>query len=123
MRFGTTHKDDVVFFRDAAGEGIARMASEVGRKPPEPTAKLARDHLNLAEFPISVASRHQPADQQGRKLDVASFRSNVYDRHARRWIPQTVTVTTNSRCGLPTPADESVILALLYLAKRAVVSY
>jgi hypothetical protein len=78
-----------------------------------------RDELNLADFPISVLQRQPPRDAEGRKLDQVVYESTTYDPVARRRVPQRVTLTTSSRYGLPTPADENVILALLYTAKRA----
>lgn len=78
----------------------------------------ARDHLNLAEFPISVLQRRQPLDVHGQKVDTIVYRSHRYDTDARRSIPQTVTLTAPSSYGLPTPADETVVLALLCIAKQ-----
>jgi len=88
------------------------------RVPPGPFAD-GRDELNLADFPISVLRRRQPEDADGRKLDQVVYESSTYDPVNRRRVPQRVTLTTSSRCGLPTPADENVILALLYTAKHA----
>ena len=78
-----------------------------------------RDELNLADFPISVLQRQQPREIDGRKLDQVVYESTTYDPIGRRRVPQRVTLTTSTRVGLPTPADENVILALLYTAKRA----
>lgn len=78
-----------------------------------------RDEMNLADFPISVLRRQQPVDVQGRKLDQVVYESTTYDPVARRRVPQRVTLTTSSRYGLPTPADENVVLALLFTARRA----
>src|SRR4051794_31322154 len=78
-----------------------------------------RDELNLADFPISVLQRQPPRDAEGRKLDQAVYESTTYDPVARRRVPQRVTLTTSSRYGLPTPADENVVLALLWTGKRA----
>lgn len=92
---------------------------------PDPTAQHARsysdgrDELNLADFPISTLRRQQPEDDGGRKVDQIIYESSTYDPAARRRIPQRVTLTTSSRYGLPTPADENVILALLCVAKRS----
>ena len=78
-----------------------------------------RDELNLADFPISTLRRQQPEDDGGRKLDQIVYEASTFDPVTRRRIPQRVTLTTSSRYGLPTPADENVILALLYVAKRS----
>ena len=89
--------------------------------PVRPPVSFAdgRDELNLADFPISVLQRQQPQDADGRKLDQVVYESTTYDPVARRRLPQRVTLTTSSRYGLPTPADENVVLALLYTARRA----
>ncbi len=90
------------------------------QKPSRPHQRDdGRDHLNLAEFPISVLQRQQPTDEQGRKLDTISYESSRYNADLGRRVRQTVTLTTNSKYGLPTPADENLILALLAVAKRA----
>ena len=73
----------------------------------------------MADFPISVLQRQPPLDASGRKIDQIVYESTTYDPVGRRRVPQRVTLTTSSRHGLPTPADENVVLALLYTAKRA----
>jgi hypothetical protein len=77
-----------------------------------------RDEMNLADFPISALPRHQLSDGQGGKLDRLEFTATRYDPVSRRRIEQRVTLTSTARDGLPTPADEHVILALLYVAKH-----
>ncbi|HYT92652.1 MAG TPA: replication initiator protein A, partial [Gemmataceae bacterium] len=77
-----------------------------------------RDELNLADFPISVLQRQQPLDERGDKLDTAVYEASRYDREARQRTQQRVVLETSSRHGLPTPADENVVLALLYIAKH-----
>lgn len=77
-----------------------------------------RDELNLADFPISVLQHQQPKDDTGRKLDTVIYQATRYDTHIRQRVPQRVTLTTSSRYGLPTPADEDVVLSLLCLGKR-----
>jgi hypothetical protein len=77
-----------------------------------------RDELNLADFPISVLQRQQPTDDHGAKLDTAVYEATRYDRDARQRVQQRVTLETSSKHGLPTPADENVVLALLYVAKH-----
>ncbi len=77
-----------------------------------------RDELNLADFPISVLQRQQPLDEDGAKRDTAVYQASRYDRESRQRQQQRVTLETSSRHGLPTPADENVVLALLYVAKH-----
>src|SRR4051794_27386507 len=78
-----------------------------------------RDEMNLADFPISVLQRRQPAGEDGRKLDTVVFEASRFDAQAQRRVPQKVTLTTSARYGLPTPADEHVVLGLLSLARRS----
>jgi hypothetical protein len=77
-----------------------------------------RDEMNLADFPISALQRVQKSDSDGRKLDRLEFEASRYDPAARQRIRQKVTLTSTARDGLPTPADEHVILALLHVAKH-----
>ena len=96
--------------------------SKQPRKPAAPSeldyAANGRDELNLAEFPISVLQWKQPKDKDGRKLDTIVYEATAYNPVARRVIPQRVTLTSPTKIGLPTPADEVVILALLCVAKH-----
>src|SRR6516225_10538481 len=85
---------------------------------PERRYRDGRDELNLADFPISVLQRQQPTDAQGTKLDTVAYEASRYDARAGKRQQQRVILETSSRLGLPTPADENVILALLYVAKH-----
>jgi hypothetical protein len=87
--------------------------------PPDRKYHDGRDEMNLADFPISALQRQQPADADGRKLDRLEFAASRYDPTTRRRVNQKVTLTSSARDGLPTPADEHVILALLYVAKHS----
>jgi hypothetical protein len=78
-----------------------------------------RDEMNLADFPISALQRQQPSDAEGRKLDRMVFEASRYDASLRRRVTQRVTLTSSGREGLPTPADEHVVLALLFVAKHS----
>jgi hypothetical protein len=77
-----------------------------------------RDEMNLADFPISALQRQQRSDVDGRKLDRLEFEASRYDSATRQRVRQKVTLSSTARDGLPTPADEHVILALLYVAKH-----
>src|SRR6476661_2487022 len=88
-------------------------------KPELPRYQDGRDEMNLADFPISVLQRAQKTDSEGRKLDRMEFTASRYDPQSRQRIQQKVTLTSTARDGLPTPADEHVILALLYTAKHS----
>ena len=95
------------------------METSMVKDQPQGPADLARDHLNLAEFPISVLQRQQPVGEDGKKIDLISYRANVKDRNTGQIVPQVVTLETSSRHGLPTPVDETIVLALIYLGKQA----
>ncbi len=98
-------------------EKIKRMNADQRR--PAKSYTDGRDEMNLSEFPISVLQRQQPLDGSGTKLDRVSFESSRYDTLRRQRVQQRVVLETSSRHGLPTPADENVILALLFVAKHA----
>jgi hypothetical protein len=88
---------------------------------PEPPIKRppqGRDELNLADFPISVLQTQQPRDGTGRKLDTIVYNASRYDSQIHRRVPQKIILTTSSQYGLPTPADEDVVLSLLCIGKR-----
>src|SRR5579884_4062844 len=86
--------------------------------PTRPSYRDGRDEMNLADFPISVLQRQQPGDGDGRKLDRLEFEASRYDPVKRQRVAQKVILTSTAADGLPTPADEHVILALLYVAKQ-----
>lgn len=83
------------------------------------TWREGRDEMNLADFPISALPRAQKSDQAGSKMDRLEFTATRYDPTLRQRVRQKVTLTSTARDGLPTPADEHVILALLYVAKHS----
>src|SRR5712675_1153488 len=78
-----------------------------------------RDEMNLADFPIAALQRQQRSAADGQKLDRIAFEASRYDPVKRQRVQQRVTLTSSARDGLPTPADEHVILALLYVAKHS----
>jgi hypothetical protein len=77
-----------------------------------------RDEMNLADFPISALQRAQKSDGEGRKVDRMEWHATRYDPGTRQRVRQKVTLTSTARDGLPTPADEHVVLALLFVAKH-----
>jgi hypothetical protein len=78
-----------------------------------------RDEMNLADFPISALQRQQLTDAEGRKVDRLEFEATRYDSATRQRVQQKVILTSSTSEGLPTPADEHAILALLYVAKHS----
>jgi hypothetical protein len=101
--------------QDFPSEGNSNMTA------PEPRRRYqdGRDEMNLADFPISVLQRRQPSGADGQKLDTIVYESSRLDPASRQRLTQRVTLQSSSRDGLPTPADEHVILALLYIAKHS----
>ena len=77
-----------------------------------------RDEMNLADFPISVLQRTQKTDGAEEARPAGADRQPIRSRLARPACGTRVTLTSTARDGLPTPADEHVILALLYVAKH-----
>ena len=82
--------------------------------PPLPLPKVieGRDELNLAEFPISaIADRLRP-DQKS-----LVFEDRIPDVGRREIITRQLTITASEPYGLPTAADDEVILGLVQLSK------
>lgn len=76
-----------------------------------------RDEMNLADFPISALTRTQKMVGEA-KQDRMEFESSRFDPTTRQRVRQKVILTSTAHDGLPTPADEHVVLALLYVAKH-----
>lgn len=72
-----------------------------------------RDELNLAEFPLSLISRQASDD-----VKVLVFEDTVWDSESRKLVPRKVTISGSADCGLPSAADEEVLLALIQITKQ-----
>ena len=73
-----------------------------------------RDELNLAEFPLTVLSRHvSPEDK------VRVFEDRIRDQGSGELITRRLTVSADEKYGLPTPLDDDVIVGLIQLTKAA----
>lgn len=73
-----------------------------------------RDELNLAEFPLTVLSRHvSPEDK------VRVFEDRIRDQGSGELITRRLTVSADETYGLPTPLDDDVIVGLIQLTKAA----
>lgn len=71
-----------------------------------------RDELNLAEFPISaIGSRFDP-NQKTLKFEDRSF-----DKATGEMIDRQLTITASDEYGLPTAADDEVLLGLLQMSR------
>jgi len=75
--------------------------------------RFGKDELNLADWRISVPTHQQPRKADGGKLDLVE-----YEIPAANGTTQKVTLMAPAAVGLPTPADEDLLLALLCLAKE-----
>jgi len=72
-------------------------------------AKVSRDEMNLAEFPLTVLSKR--ADPSVKTLEFSDFvKGKNGDVINRRWI-----ITGADKFGLPTSSDDEVLLGLLKL--------
>src|ERR1700677_4421373 len=79
---------------------------------PAPKVIEGKDELNLAEFPLSaIADRLQP-DQK-----TLVFEDRILDVGRGEMITRQLTITASDHYGLPTAADDEVILGLLQLSK------
>jgi hypothetical protein len=80
----------------------------------EAVRRFGKDELNLADWKVGVATYQQPETDDGRKLD--RFTTSIERGDGTR---QVVTREAPSSVGLPTAADDDVLLALEYLTYRA----
>jgi Replication initiator protein A len=73
-----------------------------------------RDEMNLAEFPITLLTDRAP-----RGCKVLIFEDEVFDKRASKPIKRRLTITAAEPHGLPTPADDAILVALVQLTKLA----
>ena len=74
---------------------------------------IGKDELNLADWRIGVPTHQQPRKDNGEKLDVIE-----YEIPTRNEITQRVTLMAPAAVGLPTPADEDLLMGLLCVARQ-----
>lgn len=81
--------------------------------PPEISSyRDGRDELNLAEFPIAtVGNRFDPS------IKTLRFEDHAFDRDSGETIHRKLTITASDLLGLPTAADDEVLLGLLQLSR------
>jgi hypothetical protein len=84
------------------------------QKPWQPKAKLGRDEMNLAEFPLATLTSRVPNDVQ-----TLSFTDRIWDPGERREVARRLTITGSDAYGLPTALDDEVILGLIQLTREA----
>ena len=78
-------------------------AKRTKKKAPVETARVGKDEMNLAEFPITILTHRAPEG-------VKTLR--YQDQHGQ------LTVTGSDALGLPTAIDADVIVALIELTKK-----
>lgn len=90
----------------------ARDDEHEPRKPPRIVS--GRDELNLAEFPLTVLSRHVPRNDK-----VRVFEDCIRDQGSGELVTRRLTVSADETYGLPTPLDDDVIVGLIQITKAA----
>lgn len=80
---------------------------------PSTIAFPGRDEMNLAEFPIALLGDRAPRGQ----CEI-EFHDSIFDAKNGREVVRSLTITSPEKFGLPTAADDDVILALLQLTKQ-----
>ena len=79
------------------------MKTKRGKKPAIETARVGKDEMNLAEFPITILANRAPEG-------VKTLR--YQDSHGQ------LTVTGSDALGLPTAIDADVVVAAIELTKK-----
>lgn len=72
-----------------------------------------KDELNLAEFPIAALSNR--VDQDTKTI---VFEDTTYDKANGTVIKRSLTITASDAYGLPTAADDEVLLGLIQLTRQ-----
>ena len=76
------------------------------------TYQAGKDELNLAEFPISaIGSRLDPS------IKTIIFQDKTFDKASGETITRKLTITASDQYGLPTSADDEILLGLLQLSR------
>ena len=83
-------------------------------EPPKPLRFIiGRDELNLAEFPLTVLSKHVSPDDK-----VRVFEDRIRDQGSGEVITRRLTISADEQYGLPTPLDDDVIVGLIQITKE-----
>ncbi|HWE37794.1 MAG TPA: replication initiator protein A [Isosphaeraceae bacterium] len=102
--------------KDQAESEGNRATEAESRRDPDPRKALqpagGRDELNLAEFPITLLADRVP---EGCKTLV--FEDEVYDQQTQKVVTRKLTITGSDAHGLPTAADDEILVALIQLTK------
>ena len=74
--------------------------------------QAGKDELNLAEFPISaIGNRLDPS------IKTIVFQDLTFDKASGETITRKLTITASDQYGLPTAADDEILLGLLQLSR------
>lgn len=71
-----------------------------------------RDELNIIRFPLSVLSKNA-----GNQSSL-TYTDEAWDEGANQWLERQLTINSSPEYGLPTDADEEVLIALFSHAKQ-----
>jgi hypothetical protein len=93
-------------------EGDPRKPTGHVAEGPVEERLLGKDEMNLAEFPITLLSERRGVNMITREVVVREERTGLS-------VIRKVTVTGSDKDGLPTSQDNLILLALIYLTKRA----
>lgn len=74
-------------------------------------AKLSRDEMNLAEFPLTVIGKRVP-----KGVKTLHFEDEIEDSNTGETIHRQLTVTGSDLLGLPTSVDDEVLVGCLKLS-------
>ena len=104
----TEDSDGVSVARSFSVDDAPLSVSGTTKAHPLP-AKISRDEMNLAEFPLTVLSKR--ADPSVKTLEFSDYvKGKNGDLINRKWI-----ITGADKFGLPTSSDDEVLLGLLKL--------
>src|SRR5881296_2260964 len=79
------------------------------KKRTPPPAEVGRDELNLAEYPLSLVSDRTP--QGVKTIEYEDWVTLDGQQRPLRWL-----VSSTAAHGLPTGADQDILVALLQVA-------
>jgi hypothetical protein len=89
-----------------------KTGAELASNGPVEENLLGKDEMNLAEFPITLLAEKRGVSMITREVVVREERTGLN-------VIRRVTVTGSETDGLPTSQDNLILLALIYLTKRA----
>lgn len=71
---------------------------------------LGTDELNICEFPLASTGRDKSDSR-----NTLVFEDKIFDEGSQQYVERKLIVTASQAFGLPTPADNDVLLVLMYL--------